>query len=724
MKRFIISISAIILFLFIGFIAVFYGGFYIDSDRDDHINTFVRTENKEILIKDKDKWKPFEVRGIDMGSGIPGEWSTDYAITKETYLHWFQLIQEAGANTLRVYSVQNSSFYKAFYEYNSQHEEPLYLLQGISVNDYIQNSRVDAYDDSFAGKLLDNCMVTVDVIHGKRLIINNDADTSTGLYLHDVSKWVLGYIIGNGWEDTTVAYTDEKYPDMEPYKGTYLTASEDASAFESLLAETGDRMLSYESTRYDEQRLISFSSGNATDPFDYPEEIAEYFRKCARIDTEHITATDKFISGQFASYSASPYDQDYFSCMEYATWNSLSDKNIDFSDCITPDGKQNTYRAYLRLLNEHHTMPVLAVDFGAATGRGEIQENQVTSRGLGYYSEKEQGKILVDCYEDIMAAGLSGGCVYSWQDEWFKHSWNTMYAVDLSRNIYWEDAQTNDQHFGLLAFDCGEKESVCYVDGDTSEWTDKDRVIQYEDGSFISVKYDASGVYLYLHKKDFDLENDTLYVPIDTTQKTGSTRMENCTAEFERPADFVLVLNGKDNTRLLVQDRYNPIHANYEEDITGEDPYIDPPARDSAVFENICMVLRDVIGQYQDAATPLKTFESGKLYYGNGNPSASAYDSRADFICNGDDVEIRIPWQLLNFSDPSRMQIHDDYYDGNYGIESVGIKEMFIGFGGEGNTIEMGGLKLKGWENTVSCHERLKEAYQVLKTYWTGKEYE
>lgn len=84
---------------------------------------------------------------------------------------------------------------------------------------------MDAYADSFAGKLLDNCLVTVDVIHGKRLIINNDADTSTGLYLHDVSKWVLGYIIGNGWEDTTVAYTDEKYPDMEPYKGTYLTAS-------------------------------------------------------------------------------------------------------------------------------------------------------------------------------------------------------------------------------------------------------------------------------------------------------------------------------------------------------------------------------------------------------------------------------------------------------------------------------------------------------------------
>lgn len=53
MKRFIIGISAIILLLFIGFIAVFYGGFYVDSGRDNHVNTFVRTENKEILIKDK-----------------------------------------------------------------------------------------------------------------------------------------------------------------------------------------------------------------------------------------------------------------------------------------------------------------------------------------------------------------------------------------------------------------------------------------------------------------------------------------------------------------------------------------------------------------------------------------------------------------------------------------------------------------------------------------------
>ena len=38
-----------------------------------------------------------------------------------------------------------------------------------------------------------------------------------------------------------------------------------------------------------------------------------------------------------------------------------------------------------------------------------------------------------------------------------------MYAVDLDNTAYWSDCQTNEQYFGLLAFDPGEERSVCYV---------------------------------------------------------------------------------------------------------------------------------------------------------------------------------------------------------------------------------------------------------------------
>ena len=43
-----------------------------------------------------------------------------------------------------------------------------------------------------------------------------------------------------------------------------------------------------------------------------------------------------------------------------------------------------------------------------------------------------------------------------------------MYAVNLTRTPYWSDYQTNEQYFGLLSFDPGREESMCYVDGDTA----------------------------------------------------------------------------------------------------------------------------------------------------------------------------------------------------------------------------------------------------------------
>ena len=56
-------------------------------------------KGKQICTRRGDAWEPFEIRGVDMGTGIPGHWSTDFAIDKETYLRWFQAIKEMGANT-------------------------------------------------------------------------------------------------------------------------------------------------------------------------------------------------------------------------------------------------------------------------------------------------------------------------------------------------------------------------------------------------------------------------------------------------------------------------------------------------------------------------------------------------------------------------------------------------------------------------------------------------
>ena len=209
------------------------------------------------------------------------------------------------------------------------------------------------------------------------------------------------------------------------------------------------------------------------------------------------------------------------------------------SDFYDETGAVNTYLAYLRALRRHHTMPVVISEFGVSTGRGMAQRDQNTGRNQGHMSEQEQGQALVDCWRDITAANCAGGCVFTWQDEWFKRTWNTMHAVNLQRTPYWSDYQTNEQYFGLLSFDPGEKESVCYVDGDLSEWTEEDKLFDTGERA-LSMKYDERYIYLLAYQKGFANGEKRMFIPIDTTPKTGSTYCKNYGLRFDRAVDFVL----------------------------------------------------------------------------------------------------------------------------------------------------------------------------------------
>ena len=720
MKRFVLTISAALLLAFVLFMCYYAGGLYLDLSPDDPVAVYAHTANERIYLGTSAQATEFSVRGVNLGSGIPGKWSTDYAINKDTYLRWFEQIADMGVNTIRVFSIQNTAFYKALDTYNKTAASPLYLIQGIWVNDYAQNSHLDGYSKEIRATLIEDCKAAVDVIHGKRFIMVNDANAASGFFTADVSDYVLGYVVGAEWTDVTVAYTDEKYPTLVPYEGVYLTAAEDASPFESMLCEVGDALIGYETDRYATQRLVSFFNSKTTDPFEYPADVTEYFRKCASIDIEHIHATEKFRAGLFASYSVYSYDLDYLSLIDPSVWPTLTEEPVDFGDCNGTNGVTDTYYAYLKLLKAHHTMPVVVLEFGATSGRGLAQLNAGTGRRDGNLSEAEQGKAIVECLEDIQRAGLAGASVYSWQDEWHKRTWNTMFASDLSRNVYWSDAQTADEHFGLLAFDPGKK-SVCTVDGDVSEWSDKDVVARYDDGSSVSVKYDERYVYLRVYKPGYRFGKDTLYIPIDTTPKTGAASCPVYHLTFSRDVDFLIRIHARTNTALLVQDRYHDIHANFEEEITGENAYLDPPEKDSTRFEIERLAVKDVTTQFWSTPVSLDTYETGRLRYGNADPESPNYDSLADYIVNGENIELRIPWALLNFADPSRMQIHDDYYDGNYGVERIHVRKMYVGLGSVGEDVTLSPVSLKGWGNTVTYHERLKPAYYAVKAYWRGE---
>ena len=165
----------------------------------------------------------------------------------------------------------------------------------------------------------------------------------------------------------------------------------------------------------------------------------------------------------------------------------------------------------------------------------------------------------------------------------------------------------------------------------------------------------------------------------------------------------------------------------YEDNITGLRQYSNVPNKDTTNFSNIRAILRKKVDPTIDISlmTALqrqqyrmyRVYNTGKLVYGNHNPNSDEYNSLADYCFGENCVEIQIPWEILNFSSPSEMLIHDDYYE-NYGVEDQKIEELYIGIGYETEKIELGKSQLKGWEREVEVEETLKKSYDIIKQAW------
>ena len=179
-------------------------------------------------------------------------------------------------------------------------------------------------------------------------------------------------------------------------------------------------------------------------------------------------------------------------------------------------------------------------------------------------------------------------------------------------------------------------------------------------------------------------------MPIDITPKSGAKKSVDHKISFDRNADFLLILDGKDNSTLLVQERYDTLHANFGYRLTQTNNFINPPKKNSPKFKKIELLLKEILikdivdknDKTERIITPAVTYDTGKLLHGNANPDSKDYNSLADFMIKGDNIEIRLPWQLLNFSK----------------------------------------IPLKGWGRKVTYHERLKQSYYMMKDLWKDSE--
>lgn len=146
---------------------------------------------------------------------------------------------------------------------------------------------------------------------------------------------------------------------------------------------------------------------------------------------------------------------------------------------------------------------------------------------------------------------------------------------------------------------------------------------------------------------------------------------------------------------------------------------MDVPAKDDPNFVAIHMIQQPTQIRPNDPLAPAvysPVWECGKLRLGNGDPTHPDFYSLTDYAYGEDGIEVRLPWQMLNFSNPARLQIHQDYYE-TYGVEEQSIQAFYVGIGKAETKINLVEAALSRWKKAF-IHERKKQSYYIVQEAW------
>ncbi|CCQ33611.1 membrane lipoprotein [Halorhabdus tiamatea SARL4B] len=671
------------------------------------------------------------IRGVNLGMAKPGYFPGSAAIERAEYDRWLSAIGEI-ANLVRTYTIHPPAFYRALRAYNDDAPEPLLLLQGtwVPTADLLEAGDATALSPTVDREL----RRTVEVVHGDTTLPDRPGHAS-GSFDADVSDVTLGYLFGIEWPPEVVEATDEAGAD-DDFEGSFVRTT-GGSPFEQWLAGRLDTLATHETDTYGVQRPLSFVNWVTTDPLSHP---YEPFRNEDRVsvDPDAIGATEDFDAGTFASYHAYPYYPD------------LLNETPEYVEYTDHRGEPNSYAGYLHDLIGATAQSVVIAEFGVPSSRG-IAHRDVHGRDQGRHTEREQGEMVAATYQDILAADAAGGIAFSWQDEWFKRTWNLDARSVPGRRPHWSNVETPEQRFGLLAF---ESPDGIALDGSPGDWADATvaRPAESTDApdertlTGLRVSHDLEGLAIRLAFASLpDPMRWDRTGALVTVGLTGRERTLPIGSGLTSTADFVANLGGPDESRLLVESSYDAFarefggSAGLDLDAYREGRAGFVPVREPINLGYTVPPTGEVV--------PFEAVETGRLRYGNGNPDAPDYDSLTDVHVDpaNDVVELRLPWLLLNVADPStRQRIATDWdagldvtdfdevrvaaatydpRDGETSPSGTGVDSVAHALPGRAGTrLETTSYSWPSWDRPA-YEERLKQSYHVLdRTNWGENE--
>ena len=674
-----------------------------ELEASNDYNKLARTDEKKIQVYKNKEWKDIKLKGIELSSFQPGYKRHETSIKKEDVLKWLEQISELNANVIKIPSIQSPSFYKAIYEYNLNSSNPIYTIHEVMLDEKLLLDRYDAYDKKTVKNFKRDIKNTINVIHGKSLILSNKR-THRGLYINDISSYNIGYILGTNTNPELITLTNLKNKQINSYEGKNFSVK-NASPFEAFIGEMIDYATTYELKKYEQLSLFSYLTTIETDPFDYKQESNQ--TKYAKINMMKIKPLLE--DNIFASYSIYPSSVHF---LEY------EDTVVDNKDNVL----ETNIFSYLKKINGFYSIPVVASDIGISSSRGRTEIDESDGFHRGGFSEKEQGELLVKLLDSIDNSGLSGSIIKSWQDDWTKLSSIRIVEnyLDKTASSYWWDAQSSDQSFGLLSFESGKEKDTIHVDGDYSDWKDEEYFFN-EKKLKLKVRADQSFLYMFIEKENWKLNDDSVYIGLDVTPLSGSNYFKEENIKFPMPVDFVVKLNGYNESRILVQERYDLFNYLYKYYINIIEKKDNIPKKDSTEFSSIYLLNRKkfYLKDNEKIIHPIY-YQTGILKEGSNNIKDEKYDSLVDFNKNGDRIELKIPWSLINIVNPLDGGIYEDFY--RNGIESqINIKDIGISLHSRDSKEDLNTIQKRfkiGKYKEVVYYERLKESYKIVEQYW------
>jgi hypothetical protein len=694
-------------------------------------------------------WRPFYLQGVNLGVALPGRYPSEFPTDSVRYAGWLDTLANMHANTLRLYTILPPSFYRALRAWNLTHpDRVLWLVHGVWTELPPNN---DFDDIGWKAEFQAEMRRVVDLVHGAATVPPRPGHAA-GRYDADVSPWTLAYIIGREWEPFAVKAFDAGKRGGA-YNGRFLRVRQ-GPAMDLWMARLCDYMLAHEADTYNTLRPIAYTNWPTLDPLTHPTEATtaeeerwrlrasrrnapkklEYENDVIGLDPNLVEPTPANPAGWFASYHAYPYYPEFM----------ILDPG--YGKARSSEGRSR-YFGYLRELIQYHArMPTVISEYGVPSSRGTAH---LHPEGWNHGGHDERAMAAIDARltREIREAGAGGAILFAWLDEWFKKNWVVIdYEIPLDNTRLWHNVMDAEQSYGILGQYAGEASLTPRLGGDPARWRALATVLSNGGagsvGKLRAIRAGADESYFYLavdlKPGRFPWTLMGLQVAIDTyLPRVGQHRLTSSGLRSEIGFEFLIDLPGPDGGRVLATPDYNR-YASKVDPITGDDfgQFNRRPVmtrdRDDGRFDSLFVITNRARYGPDGTFYPARGYDRGKLRYGTEERSTLAdwyLDEQAGML------ELRIPWDLLNVTDPSsRTLLFDRDSTGDFGTAPVedfyvgvamyqkrGKPEMVTALPAlEGNVWRANGFAPWRWASWTEprFHARLKPVYDSIKALW------